>query len=336
MKKIILLFLLPFNFIWISCDKDSSEPEKKDPPVEIPNIPEVPETPETPEEKEELTFKNYPFADGSTSASPLQRILACKLLGINYKWEQTFGFDDTYNIHFEYDEVPGLRTRINCYGTHDAFINLIDKKADFIITARTASDDEKAYAKEQGIELIEKAIALDAFVFIMHQDNPINELSTKQIQDIYTAKITNWKDIGGNEHKINPYIRNANSGSQELMETLVMKDIKMIDWPEFVHTSMAMPFHTLRQDPNGISYTVYYYKEYMLRDELVKHLSIDGIYPDKNTIGERSYPYTTEVYAIIRSDESQTSHTYSIYELLSTEEGRKIIEESGYIPIKED
>ncbi len=335
MKITHFFYFVLTGILLLSCEKDKNfpEPEKKDPPVIVPEIPKEPETPPViPEEPEELTYKNYPFADGSTSASPLQRIVACKLLGLEYEWKKTHGQEQTYNISFDYYSVPGLNTRLKSNGTHGSFVNLIDKKADFIITARTASKEEKAYAMEKGITLLEKPIAFDAFVFIMNKDNPVDTLSTEQVQHIYTAKITNWKDVGGYDKKINPYIRNANSGSQELMEILVMKDLKMLHWAEFTHTSMIAPFHSLRRDPNGISYTVYYYKEMMLRDELVKHLAIDGVYPDKNTIKDKSYPYTTEVYAVIRADEPETSHAYKIYELLSTEEGKSIIEESGYVP----
>ena len=155
------------------------------------------------------------------------------------------------------------------------------------------------------------------------------------MQDIYTGKIRNWNEVGGSNNTINPYVRNANSGSQELMESLVMKDKEIVQWPEDYETeipSMAQVFSTIRSDVYGLGYTVYYYKEYIVRDDIVKSLSINGIYPDKKTIATKSYPLVAEVYAVIRADIDKTSMAYKLYELLQTKASHKIIEDSGLTP----
>lgn len=100
-----------------------------------------------------------------------------------------------------------------------------------IFSARKMSTDEKTLAREAGVSLIETPIALDAFIFILNPNNPIGSLTTKQIQDIYTDKITNWNQLGDYNAEIKPYIREENSGSQELMELLVMKDIDISEFP---------------------------------------------------------------------------------------------------------
>jgi phosphate transport system substrate-binding protein len=197
------------------------------------------------------------------------------------------------------------------------------------------SPDEKKYAEAAGVNLIETPIALDAFIFIINDyNNPVQSLTIKQVQDIYTGKITNWKEVGGNDELIKPYARNANSGSQELMESLVMKDLDMIDAPtsqELVF-SMAGALDAVANDPKAIGYTVYYYKEVIQRASYVKSLAIEGVYPNSYSISERTYPLVAEVYASIRSDLDKSSMAYKIYEFLQTEAGKKIIRESGYVP----
>ncbi|MDR2232591.1 MAG: phosphate ABC transporter substrate-binding protein, partial [Tannerella sp.] len=80
-------------------------------------------------------------------------------------------------------------------------------------------------------------------------------------------------------------------------------------------------------------YTVHYYKENIVRDwPAVKTLAINGIYPDKTTIGNRQYPFTAEVFVIIRSDLDHSSMAYKICEFLQTAGGKEIIDESGYVP----
>ena len=203
------------------------------------------------------------------------------------------------------------------------------------------SPDEKAHADSKGITLIEMPIALDAFIFIVNPENPVTSLTIKQIQDIYTGKITNWNEAGGNDLEIRPFLRNANSGSQELMESLVMKDIDGIWFPDNpeasktqIISSMVPVFDHVTQYEDSICYTIYYFKETMLKNytrSATKTIAINGIYPNEESIKNNTYSLSTEVYAVIRSDLSESSKAYKLYEFLQTELGKDVIRESGYL-----
>jgi phosphate transport system substrate-binding protein len=284
---------------------------------------------------EGLTVHNYPKADGSTSTEPLNAIIACKLFNIDYKWIGTADGTRHVEPNLNKNDTDKFLKLFKSSQTHQSFINLIDKKADLILTARKMSPDEEAYADSKGVGLIETPIALDAFVFIVNPQNPIQSLTIKQVQDIYMGKITNWNEVGGNDAEINPYIRNANSGSQELMEMLVMKDLEMIKFPENsaeLLFSMAGVLDTVSHDINSICYTVYYYKEHIAYMYNPKSVAINGIYPGRNTISNQSYPYVAEVYAVIRFNLDTSSMAYKLYEWLQTEEGKQTISESKYLP----
>lgn len=283
-----------------------------------------------------ISTENYPKVDGSTSTAPLQLLIACKLLNCDYHWRQRLESDATWTLQPVYDSIPYtfFAERIKTSQTHNSFINLIDKKAEFILTARLLSPDEKAHADAAGVTLIETPVALDAFIFIVHPDNPVKSLTIKQIQDIYTGKITNWKVVGGSDSEIKPYIRNDNSGSQELMESLVMKGLEIPDWPQAIISSMMMAFTEVRNNPNAICYTLYYYKEQIVRDnENVKTLAIEGKNPQKSTIANKSYPLVSEVYAVINSQLKESTMAYKLYELIQTNAGQNVVAESGYIPV---
>jgi len=284
---------------------------------------------------EGLTAGSYPKVDGSTSTEPLNAIIACKLFGIAYKW--TGASDGTRYVepNLNKNDTSKFLKLFKSSQTHQSFINLIDRKADLILVARKMSPDEKAYADAAGVSLIETPVALDAFIFIVNHNNPIQSLTIKQVQDIYTGAITNWNEVGGNDAEIKPYVRNANSGSQELMETLVMKDLEMIAFPENsaeLLFSMAGALDAVSHDVHSICYTVYYYKEHIAYMYHPKSLAINEIYPDRNTISDQSYPYVAEVYAVIRSDLDESSMAYKLYEWLQTEAGKQVISESGYLP----
>jgi phosphate transport system substrate-binding protein len=283
---------------------------------------------------EGFTFDNYPLVDGSTSTEPLNILLACKLLGFNYQWESELNGWKIEPVIKNVVNSMNFWKLIRTSQTHQSFINLIDKKADIILSARAMSPDEKAYALSEGVDLIETPIALDAFIFIVNPANPITTLTIEQIQDIYTGKTTNWNEVGGNTEEIIPYIRNSNSGSQELMESIVMKDLEIMRFPESpeIIYSMIPVFEKVDSVRESLCYTVYYFKEYILRGWKVKTIAIEGIYPNKESISGNSYPLTAEVYAVIRSDLDKSSTAYKLYELLQTETGKQVISESGYVP----
>jgi len=90
---------------------------------------------------------------------------------------------------------------------------------------RKMSKDEKKHADSLDITLIETPIVLDALIFVVNENRGVKSLTVKQLQDIYMGKIDRWETIGGDRARLYPYIRDANSGSQELMESLVMKGL---------------------------------------------------------------------------------------------------------------
>ena len=283
-----------------------------------------------------LTLDNYPRVDGSTSAAPLNILFACKLLDIGYDWTNSSASNMRALEPNLKNNAETFWGKIKSSQTHESFINLIDDKTDLILSAREMSSDEKEHANASGVSLIETPIALDALIFIVHPNNPVTSLSTGQIQDIYTGEITNWKEVGGVDAKINPYVRNANSGSQELMESIVMKGLDMADfpvsYPELYINSMVGVFDMVTSDPYAIGYTINYYKEQIISGIPVKTIFVDDIYPDKESISNGSFPFVAEVLAVIRSDLDKSSMAYKLYELLQTEAGKKAIAESGYVP----
>jgi len=302
------------------------------------------------EESFAFTMENYPRVDGSTSTNPLNSIIAAKLLDLEYEWQPVPELNQgSKDVVFKDTMLTlDLRKKLKCSQTHGAIINLIDNETDLIIVARKMSQDEKQHADSAGVSLIETPIALDALDFIINSQNLINSLSVEQIQSIYLRDITNWSEVGGAEYEIKPFIRNANSGSQEMMNEIVMKG--MPDWDRWVSEwdrwpseedirigNMIHVYQALINNPNqGICFTPHYYKEFMVGDfmasGMIKTLDINGITPSKSTIRNKSYPFVADVYVSIRSNLDQNSTAYKLYQRLQTSSGKLAIEESGYVP----
>jgi phosphate transport system substrate-binding protein len=215
-NRFALITVLAFSVItFASCDKEGSDNEEQ-PSVDYTFVP-----------LEGLSFENYPKVDGSTSTAPLNTIVTCKLLNINYFWtflvQEWFVQPRLEEIPEQYESFFGRQVMLS--QTHGAFMNLIDGNADIILTHRTISPDEKVHANSIGVTLIEKSIALDAFDFIVNKNNPVKSLTVNQIQKIYTGEITNWAQVGGENMRIKVFTRPRNSGSEEVMRSLVMNGL---------------------------------------------------------------------------------------------------------------
>ncbi len=288
-----------------------------------------------------LTTENFPRVDGSTSTGPLLVMTACKILGAGY---------DSY--HDEQDDSRTLvavdvaamscplcdwiNKRTQTHGTGDAYQHLIRKETDLILAARPPSDDEAKLAGELGVTLDVRPVALDAFVFLLNRQNWVSGLTTAQIRDIYSGRIVNWREVGGSNAEIRPYQRTRNSGSQELMQQLVMKDRAMIPTPEFlIGTMMGSPYYALDKDVQGIAYSVYYYHEFMAPPLDIKGCAVDGVLPRPGTIRTRRYPFVTEVHVVVRGDLPADHSARRLRDWLLGPAGQVIVAESGYVPIRE-
>ncbi len=283
-----------------------------------------------------FTTANYPAVDGSTSAHPLARVIACYLMESSWSWN--VHWDGTYRV-FPYsgneERSDSIAYMTDHRGTHGSYVSLIQDSAELILVARMPSEDELALAQDSGVALDIQEVALDAFVFIVHAENQVNNLALQDVVDIYSGEITNWSEAGGADTTISPYQRNANSGSQELMMSLVMKDTPMLEVPDaMVLAGMTGPFLKLPYDRAGIAYTVYFYKEYMAgSDGLVKTIGINGVVPEYETIRDREYPLFSEVYVVVRSDAEEGGGARRLRDWLVVPEGQNVVKQSGYVPI---
>ncbi len=296
---------------------------------------------------------DYPLVDGSTSAHPLQRVVACAILEVPCTWsaqteenvQRTIIPDPEANVPEE--KAQAIET-VTHNGTHGSYMNLIEGTADVILVAREPSPDELQAAQEQGVVLDPQPVALDAFVFLVNVQNPIENLSVETIRQIYTGEITTWAELGitidpagGTEEPIHAYQRNRNSGSQELMDDLVMQDAPMIDTPDLITTSMVGPFNAIGGNPwtgdgdiLGLGYSIYYYTTSMFPHEYVRMIAVGDVQPTAETIASRTYPLTTEVFVVVREGTPKDSTAMLLRDWLLTDEGQAAVEESGYIPIK--
>lgn len=260
-----------------------------------------------------FTSENYPRIDASTAIQPL--VEAVK--------EDFVGKDVADNMETDYLD------------THYGFLGVVDGTRDLCFMSYP-SDEEMEYARQKGVELEIVRATNSAFVFIVNTDNPVDSLTLQQIKDIYSGKITNWKEVGGEDAEIIPYQRPVNSGSQSGMLQLVMKDIPMMEAPSAELTvGMGDLVDAVAQYDNSryaLGYSYYYYVNTMYKRDTIKILAVDGISANKENIKSGEYPIMTSGWLVYRKDEAEDSMTRKWVEALTSERGAKIIEDAGYVP----
>ena len=284
-----------------------------------------------------ISFENYPRVDGSTSASALNALIACKMLGLSYGWVEP-GVTSDWSLMPDYKGLPEqyksfFGERVKTSQTHGAFINLIDGNADIILTHRTISPDEKAHADAAGVTLIETSVAADAFAFVVNKDNPVKSLTVNQVQKIYTGEITNWQEVGGNNAAIKVFTRPRNSGSEEVFRQLVMGNLEPANFPESAIGGMFGVFSEILGNKDAICYTFSNYKEKQARvpDSEVPRLAINGIAPKNETVKNKTYPFIARVHVAIRSNLDHNSTAYKLYQWLQTAHAKPVFEECGFV-----
>lgn len=201
--------------------------------------------------------------------------------------------------------------------TRGAYKSVVDGTADIIICA-SPSEAQLAYAKEKGVQLEFVPIGCEAFVFIVNKENPVDNLTVEQVRGIYSGKYKNWSEIGGENTPIAALQRNEGSGSQTAM-------ISFMNGEEIKAKNSVFG--------RAIGFSFRFYVEGIVEDGNIKMLSLDGVYPNAENIRNKTYPIVGEIYAVYRKD-NENENVPRLIDWMLSEEGQKIIEESGYIGIK--
>ena len=260
---------------------------------------------------------NYPRVDGSTANIPMMAQIRSSYLGE--------------------DITESQNNSLNVTTTDYAWRNLLEGNNDLLLVYEPSLETKKII-DESPVKLKVTPIGVDALVFIVNQKNTVKNLTTEEIRDIYSGKITNWKELGGEDATIEAYQRVLNSGSQTLFLNLVMKDVKPVDAPiKYRIEGMDGLIETLasyNNTGNALGYSVFYYAKKMYSVPGLELISVDGIMPSDETIGNAEYPFLNQYYLVIREDTPQDSETMKLYNYILSDKGREDMKKAGYIPIK--
>ena len=218
-----------------------------------------------------------------------------------------------------------------CSKTHDAIINLINGKVD-VVFALLPTEEEQKYMSGKGVDLKARCYAYDGLLILGNSENPVKNLSSDQLRDIYRKKITNWKEVGGLDAEITVYVRDSQSGSQRMFESLVwsgqdnVPDFQDGSYDDMEVDEMGKIINLVEFDPNaiGFSFLTFVDEEYGSSENL-KSFSIDGIEPTNSNISNESYPFVTTAWMLMRADEQSNSSAQWLFDWFVGENAKKYI-----------
>ncbi|MCR5794417.1 MAG: substrate-binding domain-containing protein [Solobacterium sp.] len=217
-----------------------------------------------------------------------------------------------------------------------AYQRLVEGDADIVFAARP-SQEQKEYAHDRLVRICTVPVAKEAFVFFVEEDNPVDSLSAEQIRDIYSGKITNWKEVGGEDRKILAYQRPENSGSQVMMKYF-MKDVPLQEPETFERIGgMGDVIREVAQYANengAMGYTFRYFLLGLQQEQHVKILKIDGVEPTIETIENGTYPAVASV-VMAYLEGNDNPNVQKMIEFMQSEDGQELIEKTGYAPLGE-
>ena len=192
---------------------------------------------------------------------------------------------------------------------------------------QTEIEKLKARYNTLGVEI---PCAKDGVTIFLNEANKVTELTLKQISDIYTAKIRNWKELGGVDAEIRLYGRENSSGTYTYLHDEVVK-------ADYASTVQSLPgtaavVNAVKKDVNGIGYGGAAYAVGVKYAKVKKDESSTGYVPSAETIANNQYPITRYLYMYLRN--RPTGETKKYIDWILSQEGQRVVTEIGYFPVK--
>lgn len=220
----------------------------------------------------------------------------------------------------------GVSITISGGGSSEGIKALLDGTTQIANSSRNMKEKELGDAAAKGVQPVEHKVAMDAIVVMVHPTNPVQDLSLEQLQAIYTGKVSNWKEVGGEDKPMVVVGRDTSSGTFETWETMVLKKEKVLPGALVVASSGAM-LQTVAKNPYAIGYDGIGY----LNDS-VKGVTVGGVRAAKESALNGSYPISRFLFMYTNGEPS--GDTKAFLDFVKGAEGQKIVEQVGFVPVQ--
>ena len=233
---------------------------------------------------------------------------------------------------------PEVRISVTGGGSGTGLAALINGTVDIANASRQIKDEEIAQAQANGIQPVEHIIARDAIAVIVNPENPVSKLTLQQISDIYSGRINNWKEVGGDDRPIVRLSRETNSGTHVyFLETVLRlgdkKSKTLFSMDTLLLPSSEGIIAEVRDNPNAIGYDgLGYVPKDLKMIAIAKSAGEPYVLPSVETVNDKSYPIARDLYMYTAGEPMGIIKTY--LDWILSPEAQEIVLQLGFVPIK--
>lgn len=203
---------------------------------------------------------------------------------------------------------------------------LIAGQCDIAGASRMPISGELDEAQTRNVELKDYIIGCYSVAVIVNANNPIGELTTNQVRDIFTGAVQNWKDVGGPDAPIHLCIRDPISGTYLGFRELAMENKTYALHPH-TFTNYAGIVEAVAQDVGGIGYS----SIELASGNGVKGVSIGGVAPTVASVNQGKYPYR-RVLRLYTNKTREGAPAHDFVEFVMSSKGQAIVGDMGFVP----
>jgi len=231
---------------------------------------------------------------------------------------------------------PEVRISVTGGGSGTGIASLVNGTVDIANASRQIKNEEIKNAKSNGVEPVEHIIARDAIAVIVNPENSVSQLTLKQISDIYSGKISNWSEVGGEDRPIVRLSRETNSGTHVYFLETVLRLGNSEDKTLFSMDTLLLPssegiIAEIRQNPNAIGYDGLGYVPKDLK--MIAIAAEEGgayVLPSIATVNDKSYAIARDLY--MYTDGEPTGIVKEYLTWILAPEAQEIVAELGFVP----
>lgn len=259
---------------------------------------------------------------------------------------QNKGSDTLVNVALAWAENyrvirPEVAIAVTGGGSGTGIAALINGTVDIANASRAMKESEYEDARANGIEPVEHVVAIDALAIIVHPDNPVSQLTIPQLSDIYTGKVTNWKEVGGNDAAIVLLSRETNSGTHVYFLEEVVRRGEKENSEIFAPQTILMPSSVgitseLRRNPNAIGYDGLGYVD-PAHEKIIAVSADDNVsfvYPSVESALAGTYPLARNLFMYTAGEPAGAIAEY--LDWILSPAGQEIVAQLGFVPIGTD
>lgn len=227
---------------------------------------------------------------------------------------------------------PEISVTVTGGGSNVGIAALMNKGTDIADASRPMKKEEMDSAKQSGLDVKEFVVGQDALSIIVNKSNPVKDLTLAQLKDIYTGKVTNWKQIGGPDSKIVATGRESSSGSYTFFNEHVLNKEK------FAATVMSNPgtsqiVESVAADAGAIGYVgLGYVNDTVKAVPIKKDATAPAVLGSSATVLDRSYPLARPLFEYTGGEPTGASKVW--LDWVMGPEGQAIVDKMGFVKVK--